>query len=140
MPIRRPALLRHLGRRRHPEIAHVSAVDFPCLLIDDDGWVLPCADDDELQQLTEPDFTDEIVAAFDASARPLAVYLVGPKRTIALQPVGEPRPDELTAHVSAYFHHWTDRQAPAVVRPIHAYVAYVAEAVRSTPTRCRRRR
>lgn len=63
---------------------------FPCLLVDDDGWVMPCADDDELQGLTEPDFIDDVVAAFDASARPLELHLVGEGQVIALRPTGIP--------------------------------------------------
>ena len=139
MPIRRPAFLQRLRNRPHRQAAHVSPVDFPCLLIDDDGLMLPCEDDGELQQLTEPDFTDEITAAFDASARPLRVHLVGERRTIALRPAGEPEPEVLVTHVAAYFHHWTDRTAPPAAEPVHAYVAHVAAAVRETPTRRRRR-
>ncbi|MFF4342547.1 hypothetical protein ACFY00_21785 [Kitasatospora sp. NPDC001540] len=138
MPIRRPAFLQRLRRRPHRQAPHVSPVDFPCLLIDDDGLMLPCADDDELQQLTEPDFTDEITAAFDASARPLQVHLVGERRAIALRPVGEPDPDALVAHVTAYFHHWTDRTAPIPAEPTHICVTHVATVVRDTPTRRRR--
>ncbi|MFC5644614.1 hypothetical protein [Kitasatospora cinereorecta] len=138
MPIHRPAFLQRL-RRRHPEIAHVSPVNFPCLLVDDDGLMWPCVDDDELQQLTEPDFIEEIAAAFDASARPLEVHLTGTERVIALRPIGEPRPEDLTAQVRAYFHHWTDQEAPAAAQPVHTYVARVADAVRATPIRRRKR-
>ncbi|WP_030462470.1 hypothetical protein [Kitasatospora sp. NRRL B-11411] len=138
MPPRLPALLSRL-RRRAPEPPHVSPVRFPCLLVDEDGWLLPCADDAELQQLTEPGFTDEIAAAYDAAARPLEVHVIGRRETIALRPVAEPRPEQLDAHVRAYFHHWTDREAPGVVQPVPRYVAAVARAVRDTPSRRRRR-
>ncbi|QKW18374.1 hypothetical protein HUT16_04215 [Kitasatospora sp. NA04385] len=112
-------------------------MDFPCLLLDDDGQLMSCADDAELQQLTEPDFTDEITAAYDSAARPLELHLIGTRRpVIALRPAGEPRPEELAAHVRAYFHHWTDRDVPPDV--LHD-VALIAAAVDGTPV-CRRRR
>ncbi|MFE9370594.1 hypothetical protein ACFYM2_12595 [Streptomyces sp. NPDC006711] len=117
----------------------MSPVPFPCLLVDDDGWVMPCLDDDELQGLTEPDFIDDIVAAFDASARPLELHLVGDGQVIALRPTGEPRPDELTKHVRVYFHRWTDQEAPAAAQPALACVTTIAAAIGSTPVRRRRR-
>ncbi|AYG85249.1 hypothetical protein DWB77_07466 [Streptomyces hundungensis] len=112
---------------------------FPCLLVDDDGWVMPCADDDELQELTEPDFIDDIVAAFDSSARPLELHLVGEGRVITLRPTGNSWPDELTRHVRAYFRRWTDQEAPGAAQPALAYVAKIAAAIDSTPVRPRRR-
>ncbi|MET8703781.1 hypothetical protein ABZW10_33755 [Kitasatospora sp. NPDC004723] len=112
---------------------------FPCLLVDDDGWVMPCADDNELQGLTEPDFIDDIVAAFDSSARPLELHLVGKGQVIALRPTGVPRPDELAAHAQAYFHRWTDREVPAAAQPALTCVAEIAAAVHDTPVRRRRR-
>jgi hypothetical protein len=112
---------------------------FPCLLVDDDGWVMPCADDDELQGLTEPDFIDDVVAAFDASARPLELHLVGEGQVIALRRTGDPRPDELTAHIQVYFRRWTDREVPATAQPALTYVAEIAAAIHSTPVRRRRR-
>ncbi|MEV7213343.1 hypothetical protein AB0O31_09660 [Kitasatospora cineracea] len=138
MPSRLPALLSRL-RRRDPEPPHTSPVHFPCLLVDEDGWLLPCADDAELQQLTEPGFTDEIAAAYDATARPLDVHVLGRHETIALRPAGDPSPEQLAAHVRAYFHHWTDREAPAAVHPATRYVTAVARAVRDTPARRRKR-
>ncbi|MFI1967527.1 hypothetical protein BLA24_28710 [Streptomyces cinnamoneus] len=114
-------------------------MSFPCLLVDGDGWVMPCEDDAELQALTEPDFIDDIVAAFDATARPLKLHLVGEGHVIALRPTEEPRPDELAAHVRAYFHHWTDQEAPEAAQPMRLDVRSIADAVHATPTRRRRR-
>ncbi|WAL75778.1 hypothetical protein OU787_32115 [Kitasatospora sp. YST-16] len=67
------------------------------------------------------------------------MHVIGRRETIALRPVAEPRPEQLDAHVRAYFHHWTDREAPGVVQPVPRYVAAVARAVRDTPSRRRRR-
>ncbi|MFF0088203.1 hypothetical protein ACFYR1_52825 [Streptomyces canus] len=113
---------------------------FPCLLVDDDGWVMPCEDDGELQGLTEPDFIDDIVAAFDAMACPLELHLVGETQLIALRPTGEsrPRPDELAAHVRAYFRRWTDQEAPVAARPMRPDVKSIAAAIQAAPVRRRR--
>ncbi|MFJ4671585.1 hypothetical protein [Kitasatospora purpeofusca] len=138
MSIQRPRLPRVL-RGRRVQVTHVSPVKFPCLLVDGDGWVMPCADDDELQGLTEPDFIDDIVAAFDASACPLELRLVGDGQIIGLAPAGDPQPNKLTAHVRAYFHRWTDREAPVILHPLQAYVTEVAATIHGTPVRRRPR-
>ncbi|MFJ4672514.1 hypothetical protein [Kitasatospora purpeofusca] len=111
------------------------------MLLDDDDWLIPCVDGDEVRQASEPDFLSDIKEAYDAEGRPLRLFVVGKKGNgVDFELTGEPEPDSLRRCVESYFHYWTDAEPPVFTTGSAGYAAAVAQAVESTPARKKKRR
>ncbi|MBB0243181.1 hypothetical protein FNQ90_03400 [Streptomyces alkaliphilus] len=111
---------------------------FPCLLFDDDGWLIPCESEDDVQLAVEPDFLYDIEAAFDSRGCPL-VLTVRDDEWIVPRVAGPPEPDDLAVGVRGFFRAWTDAPAPDLSGGVEQWVPEVIRLVRTTATRRRRR-
>lgn len=110
-----------------------TAAVFPFVLVDDDQWLIVCESALDLQLAVEPDFLYDIVAGFDARARPLR--LRAQQDTVVAEVVGGPQPGKLRSHTDEYFTVWTREAAPEFQSEAQNYVASVAASVKSAKTR-----
>ena len=111
---------------------------FPLVLFDDDQWLIVCYSMDDVYSAVEPDFVDEIVAAFDALAHPVRVRECQGKVTIDVG--GPPDPDELQVHVQRFFSLWTFDAPPEFAGDVAQYVTAVTLQSRSARERKRKAR
>ncbi|MFI2207804.1 hypothetical protein ACH47Z_45685 [Streptomyces sp. NPDC020192] len=102
---------------------------WPVILIDDDQWLTVCESDRDVQLAVEPDFLDDIVAAFDGPARLLR--LLDTQDEVTFEVSGPPQPEELRRRVQEYFDCWTREAAPAFQEDTRQYIASVAALARS---------
>ena len=106
---------------------------FPYILIDDDQWLIVCESAPDLQLAVEPDFLYDIVAGFDACARPLKLH--AQRDMVVAEVVGPPQPGELRSHAESYFALWTHEAAPEFSGEAQTYVSSVAILAKTAKTR-----
>ncbi|MER0445839.1 hypothetical protein ABR738_14930 [Streptomyces sp. Edi4] len=113
---------------------------FPLVLVDDDQWLDICETAQELD--VEPDFLDDIEAAFDALARPLELFARdirkrwgGQDSETAVRVCGLPLPNELQGRIRDYFALWTYEEAPAFEGVPQEYIAAVKKRLATAQTR-----
>ncbi|MFF7456840.1 hypothetical protein [Kitasatospora sp. NPDC008115] len=119
----------------------VQAVSFPCVLVDDDDWLIPCESPEDVRLASEPEFVSDIRDAFDAGGRPLRLFATGPKgNEVDFELAGPADPERFRRCVEAYFHHWTDAAPPVFAGDAAGYAAAVVVAARETAVRRRKRK
>nr|BEK70999.1 hypothetical protein KPHV_82260 [Kitasatospora purpeofusca] len=114
---------------------------YPCILLDDDDWLIPCAGSDEVRQASEPDFLSDIREAFDAEGKTLRLFVAGGKGDdVDFEVAGPPRPELLRRCVESFFHSWTDTEPPAFSADTVSYALTVVQTAESVPVRKKKRR
>ncbi|MFI1106047.1 hypothetical protein [Streptomyces melanogenes] len=106
---------------------------YPLILLDDDQWLYVCETHRELWLAVEPDFLDDIEAAFDALGRPLE--LSAPDDEVVVRVSGPPRPDALRQGVEQYFGLWTYSAPPEFHDAVPQYIASVIASVKTAGSR-----
>ncbi|MEU9404086.1 hypothetical protein AB0E08_00020 [Streptomyces sp. NPDC048281] len=124
-----------------------NSVSFPIVLIDDDQWLTVCGSLPDLQLAVEPDFLDDIVAGYDALARPLQLFTQekegswGTRDADTMARVsGAPEPQALQRDVRRFFSLWTDEEAPEFGDDLLEYINSVKSRVETVRTRRKARR
>ncbi|MGR6975070.1 hypothetical protein ACU639_36775 [Streptomyces cynarae] len=95
-----------------------------------------CESDRDIQLAVEPDFVDDIVAAYDGLGRQLELLDVGNQVTILVS--GPPQPEQLHRRVQEYFDCWTREAAPVFQEDARQYIASVAALARSAAARSKK--
>jgi hypothetical protein len=113
-----------------------KTVPFPIILIDDDQWLAVCQSIPDLQLAVEPDFLDDIVAAYDALARPLQLFSWGTRDADTMVRVsGAPEPGALQWYVRSFFWLWTDDETPELGDDLPQYINSVKSRMGTVRTR-----
>ncbi|MCX4690441.1 hypothetical protein OG401_40170 [Kitasatospora purpeofusca] len=135
-----PLWEQRLSRSMAERSVEVEQVVYPCILLDDDDWLISCAGSDEVRQASEPDFLSDIREAFDAEGKPLRLFVVGGKGDgVDFEVAGPPRPELLRRCVESFFQSWTDAEPPAFTADTVSYALAVAQTAESVPIRKRKR-
>ncbi|WP_158690372.1 hypothetical protein [Streptomyces sp. PsTaAH-124] len=95
--------------------------------MDDDQWVYVCFTAEDLAHDVEPAFVDDIVDAFDGSARPLLLTCAEDSVHVVVAD-GTPRLRQLQEHMDSFFHAWTTNAPPPHTATAEEYVRSVLEA------------
>ncbi|MFC8712891.1 hypothetical protein ACFUCQ_23655 [Streptomyces sp. NPDC057197] len=95
--------------------------------MDDDQWVYVYSTVEDLAHDVEPAFADDIVGAFDGSARPLLITWPENSAHVVVAD-GTSRLQQLQEHMDSFFHAWTTNAPPQHGATAEEYVRSVLEA------------
>ncbi|ANH95007.1 hypothetical protein A8713_30730 [Streptomyces sp. SAT1] len=95
--------------------------------MDDDQWVYVYSTVEDLAHDVEPAFADDIVGAFDGSARPLLITWPENSAHVVVADGTSPL-QQLQEHMDSFFHAWTTNAPPQHGATAEEYVRSVLEA------------
>ncbi|MEU8541849.1 hypothetical protein AB0C52_17990 [Streptomyces sp. NPDC048717] len=99
----------------------------PLIIVDDDQWVYVHSSAEDLARAVEPALLDDIVDAFDGSARPLRITWAEDSAQVVFADRA-PHLRRLQEHMDSFFRAWTMNAPPPHAATAETYVPPMLEA------------
>ena len=99
----------------------------PLIIVDDDQWVYVYSSAEDLARAVEPALLDDIVDAFDGSARPLRLTWAEDSAQVVVAD-GAPHLHRLQERMDSFFRAWTTNAPPPHAATAEKYVPRMLEA------------